>query len=280
MIDAMPDPVSSDAQRPGCNAPIGIFDSGVGGLSVARHLADEMPCERLLYFADSAYAPYGAKSLEEVEQRVLQLSGYLVRHQVKALVVACNTATAAAINRLRSTYSIPVIGMEPAVKPASALTRSGVVGILATAGTLESDKFTRLQARFGREVRIIAQPCPGLVEQVEAGDLSGSRTRELVQGYVGELLAGGADTLVLGCTHYPFLSPLIRQLVDPEIEILDTGLPVSREVFRQLDTSQLLADRKQVGGLEVLSSGDAVLTHAIVLRLWGGSVPVREVKTL
>ena len=251
------------------NAPIGLFDSGVGGLTVARHVRSELPFERLLYIADSAYAPYGTKSVAEVEDRSVQLSRALLEHGVKALVVACNTATAAAIVRLRSLYRIPIIGMEPAVKPAVAVTRNGVIGVLATEGTLNSDKFFRLQAEFGRGVRIITQACPGLVEQVEKGDLDGIRTRQLTADYLDRLISRGADTVVLGCTHYPFLRPLLESLAGPQVRILDAGAAVSKEVRRQLEKRGLAAEVTQRGGLEVLTTGDVDAVRTVVSSLWG-----------
>lgn len=271
---------TQNSDRPDIRAPIGIFDSGVGGLSVARHIHRELPAERLLYIADSAHAPYGSKLATEVQERAMKLSGYLIERQVKALVVACNTATAAAVGRLRSLYTIPIVGMEPALKPAAAMTRTGVIGILATTGTLTSDKFTRLQAKYGREVRIITQACPGLVDQVENGDLTGIETREMVEYYLGKLISRGVDTVVLGCTHYPFLLPLIREISGPRIQILDTGLAVTKEVCRRLEAKNLFAEKGQTGGLEICSSGDTKVTQEITARLWGSPAHVRVLEGL
>ncbi|MGR9107664.1 MAG: glutamate racemase [Gammaproteobacteria bacterium] len=262
------------------DAAIGLFDSGVGGLTVARHIQMELPAERMLYIADSAYAPYGSKSAAEVERRSVLLSRYLIQCGVKALVVACNTATAAAINRLRELHTIPIIGMEPAVKPAVTLTRTGIVGVLATAGTLRSDKFTRLQAEFGRGVEIITQACPGLVELVEAGNLNGFETRRLVAEYLGRLISRGADTVVLGCTHYPFLLPLFQELAGPDIRILDTGFAVTRELRRQLEARNLLAAPGKIGGLQILSSGNRDVAREITSRLWGSSLKVGTLEDL
>ncbi len=261
-------------------APIGLFDSGVGGLTVARHIQAELPAERLLYIADSAYAPYGTKTAAEVEQRAVALAGYLHRRQVKAIVVACNTATAAAITRLRSLFSIPIIGMEPAVKPAVSMTRTGVIGVLATAGTLNSDKFSRLQTEYGCGVQIITQACPGLVELVESGDLDGIETRQLAAEYLGNLIFRGADTIVLGCTHYPFLLPLFREIAGPDVRILDTGIPVSKEVRRQLEIRNLVAQPGKIGGLEILCSGNAELARNTTSKLMGHSLNVSPLEVL
>lgn len=261
-------------EAPDQNAPVGLFDSGVGGLSVASHIHRELPSERLLYIADSAYAPYGTKTAAEVEERAVRLTGYLVRRRIKALVVACNTATAAAITRLRSLHSIPIIGMEPALKPAAARTRTGIIGVLATAGTLNSDKFIRLQTAFGQGVQIITQACPGLVELVERGDLDGTETRRRAAEYLGKLMSKGVDTVVLGCTHYPFLLPLFREISGPDVQILDTGLPVTNEVRRQLETRNLVAPKDNIGGLEILSSGNLELARMITSKLWGSPLNV------
>lgn len=262
------------------SGPIGLFDSGVGGLTVARHIQHELPAERLLYIADSAYAPYGTKTAAEVEERAVTLSGYLLRRRVKALVVACNTATAAAIVRLRSLYNIPIIGMEPAVKPAVAMTRSGIIGVLATAGTLNSDKFTRLQAEFGRGIKIITQACPGLVELVENGDLDGMETRRLAADYLGNLITRGADTIVLGCTHYPFLLPLFAQIGGPDVRILDTGIPVAKEVRRQLELRKLIAQPGKTGNLEIFSTGNIEISRKITSSLLERALTVSPLEEL
>lgn len=256
------------------NAPIGIFDSGVGGLSVAAHIRKELPSEKLLYIADSAYLPYGNKSDAEIEARSQLMTEYLVSRGIKALVVACNTATAAAIEGLRALYTFPIIGMEPAVKPAVALTRNGIIGVLATTGTLNSEKFYRLQLTYGQDAKIITQACPGLVELIESGSLEDIETEELAAEYIGKLLSAGADTLVLGCTHFPFLLPLFRKLAGPEIEILDTGIPVSRQLRRQLEKRKLVATQKNRGGLEILTTGEIETARTRITKLWGSRVPI------
>lgn len=174
--------------------PVGVFDSGVGGLAILREIRHELPGEDLLYVADSGHAPYGDKSTALIEERSLAIAEFLVSQHAKALVVACNTATGVAIKALRARFQVPIVAMEPAVKPAAAHTRSGVIGVLATSRTIASDNFARLHERFGSEVKILMQACPGLVEQVEAGNLSGDRTRALVEQYVPA--SGGA-----ACRH-------------------------------------------------------------------------------
>lgn len=249
-------------------APIGVFDSGVGGLSVLRQIRVALPREDLIYVADSGHAPYGCKPPEFVEERALAIGEFLRAQGVKALVVACNTATAAAVPALRARHDCPVVGVEPAVKPAVEATRSGVIGVLATSGTLASDRFASLVERFGARARIVVQPCPGLVERVEQGHWSDAATRTLVEGYVRPLLGEGADTLVLGCTHYPFVADLIRDVAGPGVAVIDTGAAVSRQLARVLAQGQLLLQSERCGEERFWTSGDSSLTGQIVARLW------------
>ena len=250
-------------------APIGIFDSGVGGLSVLRHLQQELPRERLLYVADSAHAPYGGKTMQEIQARSLALTGFLVGQGAKAIVVACNTATAAAIGLLRERFVLPVIGMEPAVKPAVAATRSGVVGVLATTGTLKSAQFAALLDHYGKNVRVVTQGCPGLVECVERGELDAPATRELLRGYIEPLLAEGADTLVLGCTHYPFLRSTIEALTEGRVTIIDTGAAVARQVRRRIEEAALATSDVVPGEVSFWTSGDPASGKKVIAALWG-----------
>jgi len=216
-------------------APLGVFDSGVGGLSVLREIRARLPQESLLYVADSAHVPYGNKSPEFIIARSRTLGRFLLDHGAKALVIACNTATAAAAPILRADWpDVPIIGMEPAVKSAVAATRRGVVGVLATVGTIHSARFAALLDDFARDVRVVMQPAPGLAEAVEAGTLDTPETRALVERHVRPLVDAGVDTIVLGCTHYPFLKPLIAALAGPDIALIDTGAAVARQVERRL----------------------------------------------
>ncbi len=255
--------------------PIGVFDSGVGGLTVLRHIRAALPAEDLIYVADSAHAPYGDKSAQFIEARSLAIAEFLVARDARALVVACNTATAAAILALRERYGLPIVGMEPAVKPAAEATRAGVIGVLATGGTLESGKFAELVQRFGSRARVIVQPCPGLVEQVEQGDLAGPLTRRLLEGFVAPLLAAGADTLVLGCTHYPFLEPLLRELAGEQVAIIESGAAVARQLVRRLGGTDFVP--AGTGGTEYFfSSGEPVQLEALLPRLWGSPARVER----
>jgi glutamate racemase len=262
---------------------IGVFDSGVGGLSVLHHIRQLLPQERLIYVADSGHVPYGDKSPAYIEKRSLALTRFLVSQGADAIVIACNTATAAAVTSLRSQFDIPIVGMEPAVKPAVAATRSGVVGVLATIGTLESARFAALLEKYAGEVEIVTQGCPGLVEQVELGELHSARTRELVGRYTAPLIARGADTLILGCTHYPFLATLIREMVGDGITLVDTGAAVARQLQRRIQTElpprQTSVHPEPVAGRtateQFLTSGDADEASRIMSLLWGEQVAVQ-----
>ena len=256
--------------------PIGVFDSGVGGVSVLRCIREELPHEHLLYIADSGYAPYGDKPTEYIEQRSIVLTEFLLEQRIKALVVACNTATAAAIATLRSRFDLPIIGLEPGLKPALSQTRSGVVGILATTMTLGSRKFEDLVNRFGQNCKLVVQGCPGLVEQVERLDLSGHKTRQLLEGYVSALIGQGADTIVLGCTHYPFLAPLIQDIAGQDISIIDTGAPVAKEVRRRLREAGLLSEADQPGSVRFWTSDRKNGTARVIQSLWPEPIQVGE----
>ncbi|WP_027612231.1 glutamate racemase [Pseudomonas sp. URIL14HWK12:I6] len=223
-------------------APIAVFDSGVGGLSVLAEIQRLLPHESLLYFADCGHIPYGEKTPEFIRQRCNVMAGFFREQGAKALVIACNTATVAAVADLRRDFpEWPIVGMEPAVKPAAAATRSGVVGVLATTGTLQSAKFAALLDRFAADVRVITQPCPGLVELIESGDLHSAELRTLLQHYVDPLLANGCDTIILGCTHYPFLKPMLKTMTPDSISLIDTGAAVARQLQRLLAERDLLA---------------------------------------
>ncbi len=248
----------------GAAAPIGIFDSGIGGLSVLRHIHAQLPREHLLYFADSGFAPYGDKPEAVIVARSLAIAGFLMQYRIKALVVACNTATAAAIKALRQSYpELAVVGVEPGLKPAAGLTRTGTVGVLATEGTISSAKFNLLREQIAAaaNVRFLAQPCPGLADQIEKGELHSAATATLVRRYLVPLLKQGADTLVLGCTHYPFLQPLIEEMISRiaarPVSIIDTGDPVARQLVRLLQERGLQRTAPGEGSLAAFTTGSA-----------------------
>jgi glutamate racemase len=254
---------------------IGVFDSGVGGLSVLRHIREILPNERLIYVADSGHVPYGDKSKEYIEKRSLILTRFLQQQGADAIVIACNTASAAAAATLRSQFSLPIIAMEPAVKPAVAASRNGIVGVLATTGTLASARFAALLERYAGEGEIITQGCPGLVEQVEKGELNSPETRALIERYTAPLLARGADTLILGCTHYPFLADVIAEVVGSNIALVDTGTAVACQLQRRIETE--LSMRISAGAtVEFFTSGDVVAAALTMSVLWGNDVEVMQ----
>ncbi len=255
---------------------IGVFDSGVGGLSVLRHIRAALPGERLIYVADSGHVPYGDKPPSYIEQRARAISRFLIEQGADAIVIACNTATAAAAATLRGEFALPIVAMEPAVKPAVAATRSGVVGVLATVGTLQSARFAALLEKHAGDVEIVTQGCPGLVEQVERGDLAGPDTRALIKRYTAPLLARGADTIILGCTHYPFLAPLIRSVAGADVALVDTGAAVARQLERRLQAELPQRAPATQGATQFWSSGDVQLASRTVSVLWGEAVTVQS----
>jgi glutamate racemase len=220
---------------------IGVFDSGVGGLSVLRAIRAALPQENLVYVADSGYAPYGDQSEAHITQRTLTVGNWLAEQGVKGITIACNTATVVAAKTLREQTHLPVVAIEPAIKPAVALTRSGVVGVLATRQTVQSASVARLVDLYGADKRILLQGCPGLVEQVERADLHSNKTEGLLRQFIMPLIEQGADTLVLGCTHYPFLRETIQRLSGEGVTLLDPAEAVARELARRLaDCDSLL----------------------------------------
>jgi len=249
-------------------APVGVFDSGVGGLSVLAEIRRLLPAETLHYVADCGHIPYGEKTPAFIRERCQLIAARLYEQGAKALVVACNTATVAAVADLRERYPRwPIVGMEPAVKPAAAATRNGRVGVLATTGTLQSAKFAALLDRFALGIQVLTQPCPGLVEQVERGDLLGLETRRLLQGFLEPLLAAECDTLILGCTHYPFLRPLLAELVPPEVILVDTGAAVARRLQSLLLLEGRLASGP-AGPTRLWTSGSPAELRAVLPPLW------------
>lgn len=220
-------------------APVGIFDSGLGGLSVLRAVRAVLPHERLIYVADSLHAPYGERDDAFITARTMAIGEWLVSQGAKALVVACNTATAQSIAFVRERLAIPLVGVEPGVKPAAAVSKSRVVGVLATQVTLRSTRFQSLLDRYAGDCRFMCQPGHGLVQAVERCDTSSPELMALLESYLKPMLDAGADTLVLGCTHYPFLDRAIRDIAGERLQIVDTSVAVARQLARLLDANAL-----------------------------------------
>jgi glutamate racemase len=253
----------------GSVAPIGVFDSGLGGLSVVASIRSLLPDESLLYVADSAHCPYGDKDAEVLRERALAIAEFLLDQGCKGIVVACNTATMATIAMLRERVAVPVVGIEPAVKPAAAISRSGVIGVLATATTLRSEPYAELCARHASKLTILSEACPGWVEAVEQTLPDGPEIDALVERHIHPLLAGGADTLVLGCTHFEFLRAHIERLAGPTVRVVDTGEAVARQLRRRLEQHGIL---NLSGGATIqhrfFTSGETAVVEAFVGRVW------------
>ncbi len=227
------------------NKRIGVFDSGIGGLSLLKAGYWQLPNEAWLYVADEAYLPYGDKTTEKVRERAKMITEFFIKCDVKAIVIACNTATATAIDFLRETYRETIfIGVEPAVKPAAKLTKTKVIGILATDATTESLRLNKLVQTFGEGIKVLVQPCPGLVESIENGNHHEAKTHKLIKMYVEPMLSQGVDVLALGCTHYSFVKKAIRDIVGDSVTLIDTSKPVIDELKYRLSRQKLLSNEK------------------------------------
>ena len=247
---------------------IGVFDSGVGGLSVLRAIRAALPAENLVYVADSGHAPYGDKSEAHIIERTLTVGSWLAVSGVKAITVACNTATVVAIRHLREQTQIPVVAIEPAIKPAANTTRTGVVGVLATTQTLQSESVARLCLEHGEGKRILLQACPGWVEAVEEADLHSPQTEALLRQFVVPLMDQGVDTLVLGCTHYPFLRNTLQRIVGDDVVLIDPAVAVATELTRRLG-NDLRMDEQHIGTTRFFTTGDVLHVQQVVAHLWG-----------
>jgi glutamate racemase len=254
------------------------MDSGVGGLSVLSHIRSLLPNERLIYLADQAHVPYGPRPAAEVCRFTEAITRFFLGEEAKMVVVACNTATAAALGHLRHCFpELPFVGMEPAVKPGAAQTRSGKVGVLATPGTFNSERYARLMMQYGNGVEVFEDPCVGLVGQIEAGQSDSEATAVILERALAPMLREGVDTVVLACTHYPFASRLIAEIAGPAVEIIDPAPAVARQVGRLLEQLGLSAPAEATGSVEAYTSGDVDRFSAVVEKLLGYRLPVQPV---
>ncbi len=271
------------------NSPVGLFNSGVGGLSVIRSIWIELPDEDLLFLADQAHVPYGPRPLEEVRQFAKEITRFLLDQGAKLIVVACNAASAAALQYLRQTFpQTTFVGMEPAVKPAVEHSQSKVVAVLATPATFQGQLYASLVDRFAAGTLLLQHTCPGLVAQIEAGDLDGSSTRHILEEALRPMLAQGADTVVLGCTHYPFVIPLIQQIVGPDVRVIDPAPAVARQVRYVLETQDLCchspinkspaADINPIVRTQFLTTGDASRFQTALSHLLGVQANTTRIK--
>ena len=260
-------------------SPIGIYDSGVGGLTVWRAAHAFLPQEDLVYFADQAKVPYGDRPLEEVRELAAGVSNYMMGQGAKLIVIACNTASAAALKHLRALHpDFPFVGMEPAVKPAAEQTLSGKVGVLATPSTFQGELYASVVERFAHDVQVFQATCPGLVQQIEKGYLDTTATRRILEEALQPMLNEGVDTLVMGCTHFPFVIPLIKQIAGPDVRVIDPAPAVARQVRRVLDGRGLLAQRKREGTTTFLTSGDPENLETLLPKLVGIEAEVGQLK--
>jgi glutamate racemase len=258
-------------------APIAIFDSGVGGLSVMRAIRQEYPPEDLLYLADQAHVPYGPRPLEEVRSFSEDITRYLLGEGAKMIVVACNTASAAALKYLRQKFpEVPFVGMEPAVKPAAERTQTGVVGVLATPATFQGALYASVIERFANGVTVLQDTCPGLVGQIEAGQLEDPETRAILEKSLYPMLDQGIDTVVLGCTHYPFVIPIIQDILGPDVRVIDPAPAIARQVGRLLAQGKLHAPQGSVGKVRIFTTGDPIRLEELINELLGEETEIEH----
>ena len=257
-------------KKPSAASPIGIYDSGVGGLTVLRAVRELLPHEDLLYFADQAKVPYGNRPLEEVRALAEGVTRYLMERGAKLIVVACNTASAAALKHLRALYpDFPFVGMEPAVKPAAEQTLSGKVGVLATPSTFQGEMYASVIERFAKDVQVFQATCPGLVKQIEKGYLITPKTRRILEEALKPMMKEGVDTLVMGCTHFPFVIPLIREVAGEDVRVIDPAPAVARQVKRVLEAGGLLRTGDSAGKTVFLTSAEAGKLEDLLPKLLG-----------
>ena len=263
--------------RDNAAGPIGIFDSGVGGLSVFRAVRQLLPDEALIYLADQAHVPYGLRSLTQVRAFSESITHYLLAQGAKLIVVACNTASAAALHNLRQVFpQVPFVGMEPAVKPAAEQTRSGVVGVLATPATFQGELYASVIERFANDVTVLQDTCPGLVMEIDAGHLDTPGVRAILGRALEPMLAKGIDTVVLGCTHFPFVIPTIEKIVGPEVRVIDPSPAIAHQVERLLDANSLRNSSMAPSQERFFTTGDPDKLEGLLPKLLGESAEVHK----
>jgi len=261
--------------------PIGVFDSGVGGLSVLRAMRQLMPEEPIVYFGDQEHVPYGPRPMHQVRDFSVAITRFLLDQGAKLIVVACNTASAAALHYLREEFpDVSFVGMEPAVKPAVGHTQSGLVGVLATPATFQGALYASVLERFANGVQVMQHTCPGLVEQIESGDLNGDETLTILENALRPMLDRGIDTVVLGCTHYPFVIPLIEKVVGENVRVIDPAPAVAKQAKRLLDASGMKAPVGERAEVCFYTSGDTETLASLLPKLLGESGVVQAVTWL
>jgi glutamate racemase len=252
------------------SSPIGIFDSGVGGLSVLRAIREHIPEESGIYFGDQGHIPYGPRPMEQIRNFSEAITKFLLHQNAKIIVVACNTASAAALKYLREAFpDVPFVGMEPAVKPAAEHTQTGKVGVLATPATFQGALYASVVERFANGVQLLQDTCPGLVQEIEQGNLSGAETRRILDSALLPMLEKNIDTVVLGCTHYPFVIPLIQQIVGDKVRVIDPAPAVAKQVRRVLEAQGIKTDSRERGNVKFYTSGDPQELKSLLPTLLG-----------
>jgi glutamate racemase len=259
-------------------SPIGIFDSGVGGLSILRAIRAQMPEESIIYFGDQGHIPYGPRPMEQIRDFSEAITNFLLEHGAKIIVVACNTASAAALRYLRGKFpKVQFVGMEPAVKPAAETTQTGMVGVLATQATFQGALYASVVERFANEVELFQNTCDGLVEQIEQGNLNGRKTRKILEDALHPMLEKNIDTVVLGCTHYPFVIPLIQEIVGENVRVIDPAPSVARQARRLLEAGGMMSDSAARGDVRFYTSGYPEALKSMLLVLLGEGEEVYRV---
>ena len=258
--------------------PLGVFDSGVGGLSVLRAIREQMPEESVIYFGDQGNIPYGPRPMEQIRNFSEAITRFLLEHSAKLIVVACNTASAAALKYLREKFpDVPFVGMEPAVKPAAEQTHTGRVGVLATPATFQGALYSSVVERFANGVELLQDACPGLVQEIEQGHLDGKETRQILERALLPMVARNIDTVVLGCTHYPFVIPLVQQIVGENVRVIDPAPSVAKQVRRVLEAKGLKNQSAERGDVKFYTSGDPEEFKSLLPVLLGESGKVEKV---
>lgn len=252
------------------NNPIGVFDSGVGGLSVLREVRALMPQENIIYFGDQGHVPYGPRPMKQIQDFSEGITRFLLAQNAKIIVVACNTASAAALKYLRETFpDVQFVGMEPAVKPAAEKTQTGKVGVLATPATFQGALYASVVERFANGVELFQNTCSGLVQQIERGNLNGDDTKKILEDALHPMLEKNIDTVVLGCTHYPFVIPLIERIVGEKVRVIDPAPSVAKQVKRLVEAGEMANQSGQDGKVRFITSGEADSVKSIIKVLLG-----------
>lgn len=263
------------------NSPIGIFDSGIGGISVLRAIREQMPAESVLYFGDQVHIPYGPRPMQQIRNFSEAITRFLIDRDAKIIVVACNTASAAALKYLRQKFpKFQFVGMEPAVKPAAEHTHTGKVGVLATPATFQGELYASVVERFANGVELFQDTCNGLVQQIEQGNLEGKQTRKILENALLPMLEKDIDTVVLGCTHYPFVIPLIEEIVGEKVRVIDPAPAVAKQTERLLEAQGIRNDSGTKGNVRFYTSGDVVELKSLLPTLLGETGGIQKVEWL